>query len=257
MAALDFPVTMLTLSMLDKWFIPLVHPLLPCARVQIEGRPEGEFWWNFREKSARVVIIGKTVRAISGLRSAMILAGRGYTTECGTILRTVSDFRVEIGSLIDGETREEGPTTAQKELVRQYFIPMPQSPDEFAATIKEKFVARKDILAGFMRWTGKHTKSKDVERLRRITDYLFMGYDKYVHGGYITAMELYNGDNHSFMLGGHKDEYPREVSKRAVASKLHEFIVVLAGIAELAGDRALVDEICKAGLRLYDSGEPS
>lgn len=257
MAVLDFPVTTLTLSMLDDWFIPLVHPLLPCERVQIEGRAAGEFWWNFRERTARVVIIAKTVRAISGLRSAMILASRGYTTECATILRTVSDFSIEIGSLIDGETRKEGPTTAQKELVRQYFIPMAQSPEEFEKGIKERFVARRDLLAGYMRWVAKYTKPKDVERLRSITDYLFMGYDKYVHGGYITAMELYNGENHTFMLGGHSHEFPREISKHAVASKLHEFTSVLAGIAELAHNRALVDEICKAGLRLYDSGELS
>jgi hypothetical protein len=257
MAVLDFPVTTSVLSVLDEWFIPLIHPFLPLEQVQIVGRPDGEFWWNFREKSARAVMMGKAARAISGLRSAFILAGRGYVTECGTILRTVSEFRIEIGSLIDGETRKEGPTTAQKELVRQYFIPMAQSPEEFENSIKERYVARRDILAGFMRWAGKHSKPKEVERLRIITEYLLMGYDKYVHGGYVTAMELYTGENHSFMLGGHKDDFPREVSKRAVASKLHEFIVVLAGIAELVGNQELMRRIAITGLVLADSGELS
>ena len=53
----------------------------------------------------------------------MLLADRGFVTECGTVLRTVSDFTVEIGSLIESMLRAEGPTTAQKDFLRQYFLP--------------------------------------------------------------------------------------------------------------------------------------
>ena len=82
-------------------------------------------------------------------------------------------------------------------------------------------------------------------------------YDKFVHGVYLTAMELYDPDSWTFMLKGHKAREKREVYQRATASKLHQVVTALAAIAELEKNRRLVDEICAAGLNLHDSGELS
>jgi hypothetical protein len=40
------------------------------------------------------------------------------------------------------------------------------------------------------------------DRVRKVFRYLAHMYDKYVHGAYITAMELYNGETWRFMVSG-------------------------------------------------------
>ena len=44
-------------------------------------------------------MIGKLVRAVSGLHGALVLAKAGYITECAVVLRTVSDFCTEIETI--------------------------------------------------------------------------------------------------------------------------------------------------------------
>ena len=257
MTADDFLITRRTLARLDEWFAQLARPFLPLKMVELDDQRAGRFWWNFREENARTVMIGKAVRLISGIRAAMLLADHGYVTECGTVLRTVSDYTIEIGSLIDSVTGTEGPTTAQNEFVRQYFLPMAESPEAFASGARERWVARKEIFAGFIRWAAQFDKNSEIEKLQQYTEYLLMGYDKYVHGSYITAMELYNGETESFMLGGNDADFVRDIAKRSVASKLHEAITVFVSLAALDGDIRLVHSIGAVGLMLYDSGELS
>jgi hypothetical protein len=48
----------------------------------------------------------------------------------------------------------------------------------------------------------------DPQYLRKILRFLIYGYDKFVHGHNITAMELYDGATNRFMLDGHK--YPEK-----------------------------------------------
>jgi hypothetical protein len=90
--ASDFPVMRQMMERLDEWVMALASPLLPLGEFPQELNGLKGFRWDFKEKSERALMVGKAVRMASGIRAALILADLGYITECGTILRTVSDF---------------------------------------------------------------------------------------------------------------------------------------------------------------------
>ena len=116
-------------------------------------------------------------------------------------------------------------------------------------------MTRDEMLAAHSRLAKKFKENPD--RLRKVTRYLNHGYDKYVHGGYITAMELYDGRTDTFMLRGHEYELGREIATGATARKLHHALVALMNMAQLWKLPALVDQIGKVAIQLYRSRELS
>lgn len=259
--ATAFPVTERVLAKLDEWLSELAAPLLPLKMVPA-GPPEANgFRWAFREETERALVIGKSVRMISGIRAAFILVDLGYVTECGTLLRTVSDFSSEITSITEG-VRSGNPTTAQKQFLEQYFTPIPEDPDEYDALKKEEFVTRDKLLSAHYRLAEEMQKtttkdSVNPDRVRKVIRYLAHMYDKYVHGAYITAMELYNGETWRFMVSGHESGEYRITCKTQAASKLYEAVCALHMISIGMGMYRLADEIEVAAKELYGSGELS
>jgi hypothetical protein len=250
----DFPVTRRTLNLLDDFFTPLAQPFLPPNKVEVKLKHIQGFQWDFREKNERTLMVGKAVRMVSGIRAAMILADEGYTTECGTILRTVADFAYEIMSICEG--CESGkPTVAQQKFVEQYFLPIAKDPDEYDKQKRENWVTRDQMLAAL--WNSANKVNANPARYRKLTRHLSNAYDKYVHGAYITAMELYDGRTNTFMLRGHAYELGREIAKRATASKLHHALTALMNMAQICKLPALVEKIGMTAIELHRSGELS
>jgi len=80
-------------------------------------------------------------------------------------------------------------------------------------------------------------------------------YDGYVHGAYATAMEIYHGGRHEFMLRGHEDEVHRANYRLAVTLKLHEVLTALRIVAFVEKNEELSVELRKALSPLEDSPE--
>jgi hypothetical protein len=249
-----FPLTRATMDRLDNWLMELAASLLPLKETPVHLEHVSGVVYQFREESERALVIGKAVRMVSGIRAAMLLADQGYISECGTILRTVADFADEIICICDG-VKSGQRTTAHKQFVEQYFMELPKTPDELDSRPRVNFVTRENLLTAYQRWAIEHRL--DAMRVRKVMRFVPSIYDKFVHGGYLTAMELYDPHTWTFMLRGHKSPQKREVYQRATASKLHHAVTALAAIAELERNPRLVDEICAAGLKLHDSGELS
>ncbi len=250
----DFPVTRQALNLLDEFFAPLAKPFLPLDKVEVKLKHVEGFQWDFREKNEGTLMVGKAARMITGIRAAMVLADYGYTSECGTLLRTVTDFANEIMTVCEG-CESGNPTVAQRKFVTQYFAPIATNPDEYEKQEKERFVTRDEMFAAHERIAKKY--KENPARLRKLTRFLNHSYDKYVHGGYVTAMELYNGLTSTFMLRGHEFQGGREIAKRATASKLHHGLCALVKMAEIWKLPELVDNIAKVALELHRSGELS
>jgi len=153
---LDFPVTRRTMTRLDGWLMALAAPLLPLKTVQVELPHMSGFVWEFPEQSESALVIGKAVRMISGIRAAMLLADAGYISECGTILRTVSDFSNEILCICLGSKSGER-TTAHTRFVEQYFVQLARDPDEFDKQSRTKWVTRDELMAAEYRWASENT----------------------------------------------------------------------------------------------------
>ncbi len=248
----DFPVTRRTLNLVEDWFLPIVQPFLPPKKTRMKGGGTGNFYWDFEEHSAKTAMIAKAVRIISGLRGAMILADRGYVTECSTILRTIDDFILEIEFLVDG-FGSKTPSKAFEEFIEQYFAAMPTSSDEHAQQSKKRWVPRDQVLTGFVRSTQGVTR--DSDKVRKSVKFISYTYDKYVHGGYRTAMELYSGATNQFMLRGHDGDSARELSKWMVASRLLHSLSTFAKVAILFGNNDALRNFRSGGIELSDSGE--
>jgi hypothetical protein len=250
----DFPVTRQVLARLDEWLNELAAPLVPLKEIPAGPPGIGGYRWAFREETERALVIGKSVRMISGIRAAFILVDLGYVTECGTLLRTVSDFSNEVFSICEG-VRSGNPTDAQKLFVEQYFKPIPEDPDEYDAQKREQFVTRDKLLSAHYRLAAEMKGGPNPDRVRKVLRYLAHMYDKYVHGAYITSMELYNGRTWRFMVAGHESPEYRSECKRAAASKLHESLSSLHMVAIGMNMLALAKEIEVRSKELYDSGE--
>src|ERR1700683_124267 len=95
----------------------------------------------------------------------------------------------------------------------------------------------------------------DPQYLRKILRFLSYGYDKFIHGHNITAMELYDGATNRFMLDGHK--YPEKCRefKFGLVAKLREFLGVLVGVAQAFNMDVLAIDIAINDRRLTIAGE--
>ncbi|MBU6482298.1 MAG: hypothetical protein KGS09_17365 [Nitrospirae bacterium] len=247
----DFTVTRQMIDRLEPWLEHLLNPLLPLQRVRHE---DGSFHWEFTEQTPRALQVGKAVRMISGIRAALLLADSGYVVECYSLLRMVSDFAQEIIAIAEA-LLEERFTEPQERFVRQYYIPIAESADEYEQQERERYVSREELLKAHFRLDEQVTR--DATTLRKLMRFVNYTYDKYVHGAYLTSMELYHGDRQNFMLRGHEADLHRRIAKASVAGKLHEVCHSLAFTALAAGDRALSEEITLALNELEKSDEQS
>ena len=131
---MDFPVSRKIIARLDEWLAAFAAPLLPARRVPIQN---GNFQWEFKEQTPEVLQVAKAVRMITGIRAALFLADNGFTTECATLLRVVSECSHEIIAI--GEGLIEGRLTEpQQRFVRQYFAPIVRTPDELEQRERER-----------------------------------------------------------------------------------------------------------------------
>lgn len=248
---MNFETTRAVFERFDEWIARLAAPYLPLRRA---FDASGEFHWEFSEQSGRTLLVGKAVRMVSGIRAAMLLADHGFSTESASLCRMASDFSQEIIAI--GEGLLEGRmTTSQQEFIDQYFAPLARDPEELEKRGREFYVAREKLMAAAQRLVDKTTKKWG--EMRKATRFLNYGFDKYVHGAYLTATELYRGDEHRFMLRGTEFEELVCVARRTVAAKTHEVLHALELMALIARDEALCREIRAADRALDASGEQS
>jgi hypothetical protein len=247
---MDFTLTNAAIDALDGAASALAALLPRPERVEL---PSGAFRWEYPVRSPEVVQVGKAVRMTTSVRAAWRLAEEGFTTESATLLRVASDFAAEIVFLAEG-ILEGKLNAAQQKFVEDYFKPFPTDPDELAAREREYYVGRKDIIAAHARLAEK--AGIDGEYLERLVKYLNKGYDAYVHGAYATSMELFTGENYSFMLRGHDSPRAKCIAKTAVAGKLHEVLAALELMAFTRGQKELVERLASRRMELHASREP-
>lgn len=248
---MDFPVTRALISKLPDWVQTLAATLPDPIKMPLD---RGGYWWRHPIQTAEVVQTAKAVRLASGLAAALKLADAGFTGECGTLLRTISDFAFEIIFIAQGLL--EGQLSAsQDKFVADYFKPLPTSADELAQRERDYYVSRKDMQKAHHQLAEKAGLSG--YELSKLTAFLNKGYDSYVHGAYETAMELYHGVSRTFMLTGHQSAYYICISKTSIAGKLYEGLSALEFMVITRKLELLHAEIRNARNQLEASGEQS
>ncbi len=248
---MNFPVTREIIAQLDT----PVHSFAELLPVPVSNPfSGGNFRWSYPLQSAEVVQVAKAVRMVSGIRAALRLADEGFTTECCALLRIVSDFAAEILFIGEGIIAGEFNSSQQK-FINDFFIPFPTDPEELAAREREYYIGRREIIAAHVRLAQR--AGADSKQLALLVAYLNKGYDSYIHGAYITAMELFTGETHTFMLNGHKSSRVQAATRAGVAGKLHEVIVALALMASTRKMISLSSSLQDMLQRLEKSDEQS
>ena len=128
---------------LGGWANELAVPLMP-PRVVSEGDDRHRL--EFRQHNPHAVMVGKLIRAVSGLHGALFLAEAGYVAECGALLRTVSDFCTEISAIGEALNRGGEPPRAVRNFANQYCTPKARTPEEYAAKERTRYVSREELM---------------------------------------------------------------------------------------------------------------
>jgi hypothetical protein len=248
--ATDFSFARDLIDKLDGWVDKLAAPLMP-PRMVVEAPDLIRL--ELREHIPHTVMIGKCVRAVSGIHAALALADRGYVVECAALLRMVSDFCAEITAI--GEALHKGGELprAVRTFVDHYFVPRPHTPEQFEAAERTRYVSREDLMK-----TKVHLAEKanlDVEQIRTVRRFLNMSFDAYVHGAYETTMELCDPETGRFMMRGHLSPSKRQEFVEAVLLKLHEVVVALEFTAAVTA-HAEIFQAARDARHAMDDSEP-
>lgn len=183
----DFVFERRLIDQLDGWANELAAPLMPPRGVSEEG---DVVRLEFREHTPHAAMIGKSIRAVSGIRAALVLADRGYVTECAALLRMVSDFCIEITAVGEGLYSGGEPPASVRAFVDEYFSHRPRTPEQLAEAERIRYVSREQLMKAELRLAER--AKVDGERQRTLRRFLNMVYDAYVHGAYETTMDLYD-----------------------------------------------------------------
>lgn len=244
----EIPITRSVIDQLDEWIGRLAGGFLPAQKVPLEAG----FRLELKEHSAAAVMVAKAVRMVSGIRAALLLADSAYVTESSCLLRIVSDLGMEIVAVAEGLLRGTA-TAAQQQFVESFFRPRARTLEEYQAQERDRYISREEFIKADLR--SANDAGLDGEHVRNLRRFLNSGYDAYVHGAYETAMELYHGGRHEFMLRGHESTRSCCIQRVAVASKLHEVVLSCALIAKCLGDSKLHEEILAELKKLRESDE--
>lgn len=238
------------IDQLDDWVNALVAALMPLRAI-----PEGDdsIRLEFREHIPHSVMIGKLIRAVSGLRGALVLAESGYVAECAAVLRTVSDFCTEISAIGFALHRGGELPNAVRNFVAQYFTPRARTPDELAIAERTRYVSREALMKAHR--VLAEGSSVDVNRLDLNHRFVNMAYDSYVHGAYESTMELWNPRTGNFEMRGHPSTEKREEFIEAVFLKMHE-VVVATELTAAVTAHAEVFRLAREARHTMDASEP-
>jgi hypothetical protein len=238
------------LDKLDSWANQLAAPALP-----LRATPEGDdaIRLEFRQQIPESVMIGKLIRAVSGIRGALVLAEAGHIAECAAVLRVVSDLCTEISAIGFALDRGGELPPAVKDFVAQYFKPRARTPDEFASAERTRYVTREALMKVHKALAQNH--QVDVDVLDRAHRFINMAYDAYVHGAYETTMELWNPRTGSFEMRGHPSHAKREEFVEAVFLKMHE-VVVATELTAAKTSHVEVFAQAREARRAMDAAEP-
>jgi len=225
-----------SLDLLCGWVNELAGDLPEPVKVPLPG---GDFQWRHEDEDARVLLVCKSVRIATAISGAWTLANAGVPLEAGTLTRLVGDFSAEIRFVAESivEGRE---TRAQREFREHFFEPLPRSMSDFLERERRRYVSRGEIAKADRRLSEKAGVDADLQA--DTSAFIAFGLDKYVHGAYETAMELYHGGHRRFMLEPGSSP-PPDAIRRFVGSKTTEALQAVAMAAMALGRPDIAEAI--------------
>jgi hypothetical protein len=135
---------------------------------------------------------------------------------------------------VEEAVRSGQPTVDQKRFIEQFFAEQDFSVEEMMATDARgpRRVERRSVQALEARVLGEFGEGGS-NRARRIVRTVDAGYSGYVHGSYMSAMELYvAGDDEGFMLKGTFGSPHIKTMLGELVRYVHRTLNIFAGLAQ-------------------------
>jgi hypothetical protein len=224
------------LKRMDEW----VHELATLLPDPIKAPVPGyDFRWKYPVETPEIVLVIKCVRVTTSLAGAWHVANLGLTTESGSLCRQIDDFASEVWFVVEGMLKGEK-TSAHETFIKEFFDPAATNVEAYLARERRRYVSRADI--GKAGERPSREAGQDAEQFKNLSSYITYGLNKYTHGSYESAMELYHGGFRRFMLLGAEGR-PREAAIRFVGSKATEACYAIGGAALAMGKKDIFDAI--------------
>ena len=204
------------------------------------GRPQLEHEvFTYKDPSVKHACFLKAVRIVSAINALLVLLDRGYVTEMGVLMRTISDCINDIYFML-----ENFPDTTPE--VDKYLIHF------FTDGAEEPAIAESESKK------TRRTKIRKIHasRARQLSEYVnfpidkdmvyrtYSAYSGYVHAGYRSIMELYGGsDVPKFSLRGINDPDKNKDWDNNLLSLIRSTILVFGYTAEKYCDTDLIERI--------------
>ena len=240
-------ITRQVLARLTAWLNTLADSIGTPKPVR-EGQ---RLYYLYEEKTPEIVQVAKAARMVSGLNAALNLANDGYVVESAVLLRTVSDFANEIMA-IGADLARNDISPSVKAFCDQYFVVPAYTLDDFLEQERIRYVSRSELYKAHRRLAGDEAEADTMIDESRFLD---RGYDSYVHGGYRTAMQLWDPNAEQFAVEGTYSDHHECVARVAVAGKLYYALIALELMARLRGLGGLVEQLRESRAELEGSPE--
>jgi len=189
--------------------------------------------YRYNKTSPELLRTIKAVRVVSALNACAALLAERMVVEAGVVLRTIDDFLTEMNFVAPDEQGRLGPK--QGKFVEDFFAEdLPEPEEMWEAQKRPGRVPKQKMQSAEARWLGQVTD--DPHTVNVVTRNVSDVWSRYVHGSYMSSMELY-ADEKFHMCGIEADERLPGYSDQ-LAIYIHRSLNVFA---RLACDLGLID----------------
>lgn len=215
-----------------------IYQLIERLRKDVIGAPvwiDANHVFEYKNQTVEVVVILKLIRAAQGLTALDMLCRAGLFIDFGAAIRSVNDCTEEIYFLL--ETFPENPGPNVEKFVKGFF----ENTINGYLDTETHPVPRVKIRSALVR----ALKGSQNEATRKATDRIYKTFSGYVHANYAHIMEIYNGREDDYNLGGVPSEEQRTMRMEYVNLYANSVLMAAAFAAHKFKCEALQAELTK------------
>ncbi|HEY2034457.1 MAG TPA: hypothetical protein VGH02_12295 [Rhizomicrobium sp.] len=172
-----------------------IHGLIERLRKAVIGAPEwieAKQTFEYKNQTIEEVVVLKLIRAAQGLTALDVLCRAGLFIDFGASIRSVNDCVEEVYFLLETYPEKPGPKVEQ--FMKNFF----ENTIDGYLDAETHQVNRDKIRAAVVRVL----KGDKDQATQQMIERIYKTFCGYVHASYAHIMEIYNGGNDDFNLGG-------------------------------------------------------
>lgn len=172
-----------------------IHILIESFRKEMMSAPK---WvadkrvFEYGQQSVETVVVLKLIRAAQGLSTLQLLCRAGLFIDMGSSLRGVNDCVEEVYFLL--EVYPAKPSSHVQQFIKNFF----EGTIDGYLDVTTHQVSREKIRSARVRVL----KGSQDDAMQKLLERIYQTFCGYTHAGYANIMEVYNGSQDTFNLGG-------------------------------------------------------